>query len=224
MFGRHPITDGLCGAAFGLTLASLSKSKRFGSQAAIGGAMGIALGAFVRRGQGAKTFVGFNPTLVGWSPPPHPIDVVASFDPRASHRDQARAILNSYLFDNDTRNWADDGTVKQAFGSPKKPIQKKEDHDPAMLIAAYENPQSKVWQVHGGRNSWKELDKVIQRAIARRTKLGPLPKSNYAPANGDPVVIYYYDHDRMKKITYPLMSIPGALNPNNLYWWRWGMG
>lgn len=224
MLGRHPITDGLCGAALGLFLASLDRKKPFGSRVMVGGALGVMLGALVRRSQGARTpaqFVGFNPMLVGWSPPPHPIDFVASFDPRMSKRDQARAILNSYLFDDDTREWANDGTVKKAFGSAKKPIQKKEDHDPAMLIAAYENPQSPVWQVRGGRNSWNELDKVVQKAIAKRTKLGPLPKSNY---ESDPIVIYYYDNDRMKKITYPRMSIPVALNPQNLQWWRWGMG
>jgi hypothetical protein len=226
MLGRHPITDGLCGAALGLVIASLDKKRSsFGSHAAVGSALGVAVGALVRRSQGARAlsshYVGASSMLVGWSPPPHPIDFVASFDPRASKRDQARAVLNSYLYDNDTRDWADDGTVKSAFGSTKKPIQKKEDYDPAMLIAAYENPQSPVWRVHGGRNSWNELDKAVQKAIAKRTKLGPLPKSNY---ESDPVVIYYYDNDRMKKITYPRMSIPVALNPQNLQWWRWGMG
>jgi hypothetical protein len=229
VLGRHPVTDVAIGAGLGLVIASLERGKTpstssFGSYAAVGGALGVVVGALLRRSQGGELhgghYVGAN-VFVGWSPPPHPIDIVASFDPRASRRDQARAILNSYLFDNATRDWADDGTVKRAFGSPKKPIQKKEDLDPAMLIEAYENPQSKVWQTRGGRNSWKELDKVVQQAIARRTKLGPLPKADYT---SDPISIYYYDHDRMKKITYPRISIPAALNPNNLYWWRWGAG
>jgi hypothetical protein len=40
----------------------------------------------------------------------------------------------------------------------------------------------------------------------------------------NPVVIYYYDNDTMKRISYPGPSIPAALNPGNNRWWAWGMG
>jgi hypothetical protein len=209
---RGAITDGAIGATLGLVLAHHQKED-YGPRVALGALVGVLGGAFLRARRSAH-----GSFFVGWAPPPHPIDVIASFDPRASKRDQARSILNNYTFDNATRDWADDGTVKRAFGQPGKPVQKKEDLDPAMLIEAYENPQSKVWQTHGGRNSWQELDRAVQAAIARRRKLGPLPKSSY---DGDPVVIYYYDHDHMKKIAYPRMSMPGALDPGNVFWWRW---
>lgn len=154
--------------------------------------------------------------FTGWSQPPHPVDVIPSFDPHSSHQQQARDVLYDYFHDDDLRAWADDGDVKRCFK-----VQKKEDFDPTSLIAAYENPRDPVWSCHGGKNSWKQLDQAVKAAIGKRTKLGPLPKPSY---DSDPIVIYYYDNDRMKKISYPRISIPAALNPNNLYWWRWGQG
>lgn len=159
--------------------------------------------------------------FVGWSQPPHPIDVIPSFDPHSPFQQQARDVLFDYFHDDDLRNWADDGDVKRCFK-----VQKKEDYDPTALIAAYENPHAKVWSCHGGQNSWQALDHAVKAAIQKRTKLGPLPKSSYdaGPSNSSPIVIYYYDNDRMKKITYPPFSIPAAMNPSNITWWKWGAG
>ena len=154
-------------------------------------------------------------TFVGWSPPPHPVDVVVSFNPHASKKEKAAAVLLDYYHDNALRSWADDGNVKQCFIGGSSP--KKEDHDPLLLVAAYENPHHKIWQCAGLR--WKDLDDAVQGAIARRMKLGPLPKPSY---DTNPIVIYYYDNDAMKRITYPLLSVPDALNPANAsgarYW------
>jgi hypothetical protein len=155
-------------------------------------------------------------TLAGWAQPPRPADVVVSFDPKASKRDQARMVLYDYYHDDPLRYWSDNEAVKRCFG-----VKTKEDHDPLHLIAAYENRKDKVWSCHGTGMSWAEMNKAVQQAIAHRTKLGPLPRSSY---DTNPVVIYYYDNDKMKRITYPGMSIPAALNPNNVRWWAWGQG
>jgi hypothetical protein len=154
--------------------------------------------------------------VVGWSQPPRPADVIVSFDPRASKRDQARAVLYDYYHDDPLRYWSDNEAVKRCFG-----VKTKEDHDPLALISAYEDPKNKVWQCHGTGMTWKDLDTAVQAAIAHRRKLGPLPKSTY---DKYPVVIYYYDNDKMKRITYPGPSVPAALNPSNTRWWAWGMG
>lgn len=155
-------------------------------------------------------------TFAGWAQPPRPADVVVSFDPRASKRDQARAVLYDYYHDDPLRYWSDNEAVKRCFG-----VKTKEDHDPLRLITAYENPKDKLWSCQGTGMSWAEMDKAVQQAIVHRTKLGPLPHSSY---DTNPVVIYYYDNDKMKRITYPGMSIPAALNPNNVRWWAWGVG
>jgi len=106
--------------------------------------------------------------------------------------------------------------VKRCFG-----VKTKEEHDPLHLIAAYENPDDKIWQCGGTGMHWREMDKAVQQAIAHRRKLGPLPKPTY---DKYPLVVYYYDNDKMKRITYPGPSIPAALNPNNVRWWAWGAG
>ncbi|HYX20198.1 MAG TPA: hypothetical protein VFA98_05080 [Thermoanaerobaculia bacterium] len=163
----------------------------------------------------------FPGTWVGWSPPPHPVDVIVSFDPKASKKEKAAAVLLDYYHDNALRSWADDGNVKKCFIGTKDP--KKEDHDPLLLVAAYLDPNHKVWKCPGV--SWKQLDDAVQSAIGRRMKLGPLPKASYdlGPSNTNPIVIYYYDHDLMKRISYPPMSIPEALrvsltSPTAHYW------
>lgn len=160
-------------------------------------------------------------TWVGWSPPPHPVDVIVNFDPKASKKEKAAAVLLDYYHDNALRSWADDGNVKKCFIGGQDP--KKEDHDPLLLVAAYLNPNHKVWKCQGV--SWKQLDDAVQSAIGRRMKLGPLPKASYdlGPNNMSPIVIYYYDHDLMKRISYPPMSIPEALrvsltSPTARYW------
>ncbi len=155
------------------------------------------------------------PTVVGWSQPPHPVDVIVSFNPHASKAEKAAAVLLDYYHDDALRHWADDGNVKRCFIGGNNP--QKENHDPLLLIAAHANPHHKIWSCSGIR--WKDLDDAVQGAIARRTKLGPLPKASY---DTNPIVIYYYDNDFMKRITYPLASVPDALNPENAtgarYW------
>ena len=151
---------------------------------------------------------------VGWSQPPRPADVTVSFDPHASKRDQARAVLYDYYHDDPLRYWSDNEAVKRCFIGGSDP--RKEGHDPLLLIAAYENKNHQVWKCRGTGMSWAEMNKAVQQAIAHRRKLGSLPKSSY---DTNPVVIYYYDNDKMKRITYPMRAVPNALDPmNNAYW------
>src|SRR5208337_3842463 len=161
--------------------------------------------------------------LVGWSQPPRPADVVVSFNPRASKRDQARAVLYDYYHDDPLRYWSDNEAVKRCFIGGQDP--RKENHDVLLLIAAYENKNHPVWKCRysGTKNHnigdgmhWKDLDRAVQQAITHRRKLGPLPKSSY---DTNPVVIYYYDNDKMKRITYPMRAVPNALDPVNNSWW-----
>ncbi len=158
-------------------------------------------------------------TYVGWSPPPHPVDVVVSFNPSASARDRARAVLYDYYHDDALRDWSDNEAVKRCFIATDDP--RKEDHDPLLLVQAYENKKHKVWSCKGDKNTWKDMDDAVQKAIAHRTKLGPLPTSTY---DSEPVVIYYYDNDKMKRVSYPKLSIADALNTNDSTWWAWGKG
>lgn len=156
----------------------------------------------------------WNPVWTGWSQPPHPTDIIPSFDPSASPQQKARLVLFDYFHDNDLRSWADNSAVKSAFG-----VKNKADYDTARLVSAYENPKDSVWSKG---ISWSDLSKAVQSAIARRMQLGPLPgQSTY---DTDPVVIYYYDNDRIKKIAYPKASISPeknkALDGTNIYWWK----
>src|SRR5271155_3112353 len=159
MLVRDAMRGVIFGAGVGLIFAKCNRNKDFGAPMAIGAFLGALGASYLCTQTNASQMLGGH--FVGWAPPPHPIDVIASFDPHASARDQARSVLNNYLFDNATRDWADDGTVKRAFGQLGKPVHKKEDLDPAMLIAAYETPQSKVWSIRGGRNSWVELNRAV---------------------------------------------------------------
>ena len=164
-------------------------------------------------------------SYVGWSQPPRPVDVIASFNPRASKRDQARAVLYDFYHDDPLRYWSDNQAVKKCFIGGKDP--RKEDHDPLLLIAAYENPNHKIWQCTGKKDQdqnkdtgtgmhWADMNKAVQQAIAHRMKLGPLPKSSY---DSDPLVLYFYDNDKMKRVTYPLRLVPESLDQSNTRWW-----
>ncbi|HYB23851.1 MAG TPA: hypothetical protein VED41_08645 [Solirubrobacteraceae bacterium] len=157
--------------------------------------------------------------FVGWSQPPHPVDVVASFNPKASRREQVRSVLLDYYHDDPLRYWSDNEAVKRCFIGGSDP--RKENHDPLLLVAAYEDKNHKVWQCRGDKMTWADMDRAVQQAITHRMKLGPLPKPSY---DTDPIVIYYYDNDKMKRVTYPLLAVPYALNPNNQRWWAWGAG
>ena len=160
--------------------------------------------------------------LVGWSQPPHPIDWIPSVNPKASFREQARAVLYDYFHDDELRNWVSQGDVKDAFGYGKgKPIQHIEDYDPILLIDAFENKSHPVWKGRGGNATWQAMNTAVRNAVKRRIKLGALPQSSYVTHPG-PVYIYYYDHDRMKKIVYPPSDIPDAMKPDNKKWWGVG--
>ena len=179
--------------------------------------------------------------FVGWSQPPHPIDWIPSVNPKASRREQARAVLYDYFHDDHLRTWAANDYVRKAFGTSGKPIQHTEDYDPVLLIAAYENKNHSIWKAAHGSGfpqggwttqarkgkpaknvpvvSWDAFDDAIQLAIDKRLKLGPLPQSSYLTHPG-PVYIYYYDNDWMKKIVYPSINIPEAMKPDNMMWWH----
>jgi hypothetical protein len=181
--------------------------------------------------------------FVGWSQPPHPIDWIPSVNPKASHREQARAVLYDYFHDDHLRTWAGNDYVRKAFGTKDKPIQNTADYDPVLLVAAYEDKNHAVWKTGSGPGypkdgwttqtrkgkpgkgvpvvSWDALDDAVQLAIDKRLKLGPLPQSSYVTHPG-PVYIYYYDNDWMKKIVYPSIDIPDALKPDNKRWWSGG--
>jgi len=152
--------------------------------------------------------------IVGWSQPPHPIDWIPSVDPRSSQSEKARAVLYDYFHDDNLRGWFDKDSVKRAFG-----VKNTADYDPIALIMAYENKSDPVWQKLGrhAETSWNELNKNVNLAIKKRLKLGPLPQSSYSTHPG-PVVIYYYDNDRMKKIVYPTQTVVPALQDHHTWW------
>lgn len=66
-----------------------------------------------------------------------------------------------------------------------------------------------------------DLSGAIRKAMQKRAALGPLPPNDYT---SDPIVIYYYDNDHIKRILYPRSAISTAsgmaLDPQNLYWWK----
>ena len=201
------VTDGAIGAVVGLVYAH-GRNEKYGPRMVLGGVLGVLGGALLR----AHLDGGSGRTLTGWIPPPHPVEVMAAFDPKASHAAKARAVLTDYYHDDDTRSWVDDGAVKNAFG-----VKEKEDYDPTQLIEAYENKNAPVWKKGGGRMTWAELNRAVEGAIGRRMKLGALPKASY---DKDPIRIYYYDHDRMKMVEYSRANLPAMLNPNNHYYFR----
>lgn len=203
----HSITDGSIGAVIGLVFAH-SRKEEYVPRMVLGGVLGVLGGALIR----AHLSVGSGRTLTGWIPPPHPIEVMPSFDPNTSHAAKARSVLMDYYHDDDTRSWVDNDAVKKAFG-----VKQKEDYDPMQLIAAYENKSDPVWKKGGDHVTWAEMNRAVEGAIGRRMKLGALPKASY---DKDPIRIYYYDHDRMKMVEYSRANLPAMLNPNNHYYFR----
>lgn len=168
---------------------------------------------------------------MSWSHPPRPIEVIPSFNPKANKRDQVRAVLWDF--------WHDPG-IRSAFGGKHYFIlggggASVESIDPASLVALYDSPNSAVkeWNKGEGAQSqmtadelraqpwFKALGPAIDAAIAKRKKLGALPPNEYG---GDPIVIYYYDDNVIKKVTYPRKSLTtapgGALDPANRTWWK----
>jgi len=208
---QNSITDGAIGVVLGLVLAHSSRKgggHRYGPPMILGGVLGVLGGALLRTRRGG----GSTRTITGFSPPPHPIEIMPKFDPQGSPADQARAVLYDYGHDNDVRSWVDDGNVKKAFG-----VKQKEDYDPSQLAAAYENKNDRIWRGGQGRMNWAEMNKVVQQAIAKRKKLGALPKACY---DKNPITIYYYDDHLMKKVEYDKSGLANMLNPNNHYYWR----
>ena len=158
--------------------------------------------------------------FVGWTAPPHPIDYVPSLNAKDSFQQQARSVLLSFHYDDATKNWTDQQNVKDAFGYTKEG-----GYDVTRLIGAYENKNDPVWKKLDSASGsapgqgWKDFDAAIRGAIQRRLKLGALPASSY---DTDPIVVYYYDDDRMKKIVWPKHDVPTAIDPLNAnattYW------
>ncbi|MFI5299110.1 MAG: hypothetical protein ACHREM_13520 [Polyangiales bacterium] len=144
---------------------------------------------------------------MSWSHPPHPVDVIPSFDPAHLKESSEHLVLYDFMHDADLRDYVGGDDVKKALG-----VQHVQDVDPLMLIQRYDA---------SSLPNMASLNGVLEKAVKRRQKLGPLPVANYA---GDPVVIYYYDTDKVKAIFYPKKSITssagGALDPKNLYWWK----
>lgn len=156
---------------------------------------------------------------VGWTAPPHPIEFVPSVNPSDSKQQQARTVIYSAHYDDGMRDWWDKDVVHSAFGAKDS-----SQMDPVRVIEAYERPTDPVWKkltANDNALSWKEFDTRVKDAIKRRLKLGVLPANNY---KSDPVVIYYYDNDRMKKIVWPRHDIPYAIDPQSekaAYYWRY---
>jgi hypothetical protein len=199
---------GIFGAGAGLVFAKCGGNKNFGASMAIGALLG-SLGASCLRARSTDDEGEF---FAGFSPPPHPIEVMPNFDPRGHVQDRARAVLYDFYHDNDLRSWADDGDVKKAFG-----VKQKEDHDPSQLAMAYADKNSHVWRGSRGRMNWPEMDRLVKAAINKRTRLGKLPKACY---DKDPIIIYYYDDHLMKKVEYARSGLQNMLNPGNHYYWR----
>lgn len=168
--------------------------------------------------------------FVGWTPPPHPIDVPPSIDSSLSRGEMAKRVLLDFDHDDDLR--AAVYTGPRSTESPEGTNWLIGGHGPVNgtdLYQAFLKPsafavansvslpvlQSFLSALTTGPNS------PLQKAIAKRLKLGPLPANDYS---GDPIVIYYYDNDRIKKISYPRSAISTssgyALDPNNHYWWK----
>ena len=211
---KNVMTDAAIGAGFGLVVACYGRTD-YRSRAAFGAVLGVLGGGLLRNHyQGAMAMRSSSRVLVGWTPPPHPIEVMPNFDPKSSRAEQARAVIMDYLHDDNLRNWFDKGEVTSAFG-----VKHKEDYDPSQLIAAYENKNSPIWKKLGGHpeTSWKEFDKNVSLAIAKRKKLGKLPKASY---DKSPIRIYYYDDDRMKAVEYARENLGPMMDPNNHYYWR----
>ena len=156
---------------------------------------------------------------VGWTAPPHPIEFVPSVNPKDSKQQQARTVIYSAHYDDGMRDWWDKDSVHGAFG-----VKDSAQMDPVRVIEAYEHPSDPVWKkltANDNALGWKDFDARVKDAVKRRLKLGVLPANNY---KSDPVVIYYYDHDRMKKIVWPRHDIPYAIDPQSekaAYYWRY---
>ncbi|MHB2027575.1 MAG: hypothetical protein ACYCPT_02005 [Acidimicrobiales bacterium] len=180
--------------------------------------------------------------FVGWTQPPRPICVVPSVCPSQCWNCKIKDVLRDPMHDDDVRdalghynarNQVWDGGVR-LWGQ----YDSKFDVDTEKLLDAYYLPPSCYYARHpddanayNGRAGpdpdyttfqwYTALKDAIPKAIAKRCKLGPLPENDYS---GDPITIYYYDNDRVKRITYPRASIVAckgyALDPHNIYWWK----
>jgi hypothetical protein len=74
---------------------------------------------------------------------------------------------------------------------------------------------------------WSQLDALLGTVVQKRAGLGPLPANQFQDGSGnvsDPVVIYYYDNDWIKRISYPQSSITAAVQPGENKWWAVGSG
>ncbi len=173
--------------------------------------------------------------IVGWQQPPRPTDVVPSFDPNTDYDSKVRSVLYDFKHDDDLKSvlaTGPNGTAPFLLVGSAVPIGAMSG---TVVVAAYEDPAGFIAGHYPGLSASQKaqdtqtivdlfhsqkFQDAITGAIAKRAKLGPLPANDY----GDPVTIYYYDNDRMKRIMYPRASISTlsgmALDPSNRYWWK----
>jgi hypothetical protein len=82
MLTRSSISDAAVGAAIGLVYAH-GANKRYAPRVIFGGVLGMLGGAWLRE-RGMQS--GGGRTLTGWVRPPHPIEVMPQFNPKAVDR------------------------------------------------------------------------------------------------------------------------------------------
>ncbi len=170
-----------------------------------------------------------------WEQPPRPVDVVPSFDPTTDYDSKVRAVLYDFKHDDDLKSvlaTGPNGTAPFALVGAAVPIGAMSGN---VVVAAYEDPAGFITSTTSSLSPSERLPYIktitdlfhsqkfqdaLTGAIAKRSKIGPLPANDY----GDPVIIYYYDNDKMKRVLYPRVSISAdkglALDPTNRYWWK----
>jgi hypothetical protein len=164
--------------------------------------------------------------FTGWTPPPHPFDVIPSIDGSMSKVEQVRRVLLDWEHDDDLRAtfFHQPGNTHYWIFSPPNNLSYTEG-----IMEAWFNPTQLSKDQLGAFSEvdigkWLDDNHVadkINNALAKRLKIGPLPPNDYS--NGY-ATIYYYDNDHLKKVIYPQTAISTAsgyaLDPNNKYWWK----
>lgn len=165
---------------------------------------------------------------VGWQAPPHPVEWVStivgnpgdSFDSQPQEMQDANvhAVLSDWWRDDDLSNLL---SGQLSSGSIQDEIRQKygisdinkelKNPNPWQLIDVYYN--STVGHA-------QDLRDAVKNAINKRLKFGPL--SLYGPQDygNDPVTIYYYDNDNLKRVKYPRAALSQVMQPGQQSWWK----